>query len=58
MVDNRHCPDHCELIIQIARVDENVKYIREKIVEKKSDFKWVFVTMLSVVSVVIAIWKH
>lgn len=50
---SEHCGDHCDLFADVAVIKQDVKYIKMKFEEKKTDLKWTFTTAIAIIAVVL-----
>ena len=44
----QHCDDHCKLNETLTEVRIDVKWIKDKLSEKKNDLKWAFTFAIAV----------
>lgn len=49
---NEHCEDHCKLNETVARIDENVQFIKER----KTELKWMITTGIAVMGLIVSIY--
>lgn len=52
MADNKHCPEHTQTMVKLARIDENVEFIKKRLEGSWADVKW----LVAIVPGLLAIW--
>ena len=53
---NQHCDDHCDLLVKLTQIDDNVTFIKDNIKNKKSDIKWAAICLISFSALITSIY--